>query len=103
MGWKTLDDVGLAGKVVLTRVDINVPMEAGRVTDMTRIDKIKPTVEDIIARGGQVVLLAHFGRPKGRPVADMSLAVVRPALEALQETAGSSQERRLAAGPSRCS
>ncbi len=68
MGFRTIDDVGLAGKVVLTRVDINVPMENGAVTDMTRIDKIVPTVEDIIARGGKVVLLAHFGRPKGKPV-----------------------------------
>jgi phosphoglycerate kinase len=82
MGWKTLDDVGLAGKVVLTRVDINVPMEAGRVTDMTRIDKIKPTVEDIIARGGQVVLLAHFDRPKGKVVPAMSLDHIAGAVEA---------------------
>ena len=82
MGWKTLDDVGLAGKVVLTRVDINVPMEAGRVTDMTRIDKIKPTVEDIIARGGQVVLLAHFDRPKGKVVPAMSLGHIAGAVEA---------------------
>ena len=73
MAWKSLDDVALAGKVVLTRVDINVPMDAGRVTDATRIEKIAPTVEDIIARGGQVVLMAHFGRPKGKPVAEMSL------------------------------
>jgi 3-phosphoglycerate kinase len=49
LGWKTLDDVALAGKTVLVRVDINVPMEAGRVTDATRIEKIVPTVEDIIA------------------------------------------------------
>ena len=82
MGWKTLDDVGLAGKVVLTRVDINVPMEAGQVTDMTRIDKIKPTVEDIVARGGQVVLLAHFDRPKGKVVPQMSLGHIAGAVEA---------------------
>ncbi|MFT4149966.1 MAG: phosphoglycerate kinase [Paracoccaceae bacterium] len=82
MAWKTLDDVALAGKVVLTRVDINVPMEGGRVTDTTRIDKIVPTVEDIIARGGKVVLLAHFGRPKGKPVDEMSLRHVVPAVEA---------------------
>lgn len=73
MGWKTIDDMGLAGKVVLTRVDINVPMEGGVVTDATRIEKIAPTVEDIIARGGKVVLLAHFGRPKGKVVDEMSL------------------------------
>ena len=81
MSFRTIDDVGLAGKVVLTRVDINVPMENGAVTDMTRIDKIVPTVEDIIARGGKVVLLAHFGRPKGKPVPEMSLKHVQPALE----------------------
>ena len=81
MGFKTLDDVALAGKVVLTRVDINVPMESGVVTDTTRIDKIVPTIEDIIARGGKVVLLAHFGRPKGKVVPEMSLKLVEPALE----------------------
>lgn len=69
MAWKTIDDVGMAGKTVSTRVDINVPMEAGRVTDATRIEKIVPTIEDLIARGAKVVLLAHFGRPKrGKPV-----------------------------------
>ncbi len=82
MAWKTMDDVALAGKTVLTRVDINVPMEGDKVTDTTRIDKIKPTVEDIIARGGKVVLLAHFGRPKGKIVPEMSLRHVQPALEA---------------------
>ncbi len=82
MGWNTLDDMALAGKTVLTRVDINVPMEGGVVTDTTRIDKIAPTVEDIIARGGKVVLLAHFDRPKGKVVPEMSLAHVKTALEA---------------------
>ncbi len=82
MAWKTMDDVALAGKVVLARVDINVPMEGDVVTDTTRIDKIRPTIEDIIARGGKVVLLAHFGRPKGKVVPEMSLSRVQPALEA---------------------
>jgi phosphoglycerate kinase len=81
MGFKAIDDVALAGKVVLTRVDINVPMEGGVVTDTTRIDKIVPTIEDILARGGKVVLLAHFGRPKGKVVPEMSLSLVQPALE----------------------
>lgn len=80
MAWKTLDDMDLAGKVVLTRVDINVPMEGGQVTDMTRIDKIRPTVDDIIAHGGKVVLLAHFDRPKGKVVPEMSLGHVVEAL-----------------------
>ncbi len=66
MTWKTLDDMDLAGKTVLTRVDINVPVENGVVTDATRIERIVPTVKDILAKGGKPVLLAHFGRPKGR-------------------------------------
>ncbi len=82
MTWKTIDDVALAGKVVLTRVDINVPMEGDTVSDTTRIDKIRPTVEDIIARGGKVVLLAHFDRPKGTVVPAMSLGRIRSAVEA---------------------
>ena len=82
MSWKTLDDMELAGKTVLTRVDINVPMEDGRVTDDTRIQRIVPTLKDILAQGGKPVLLAHFGRPKGKVVADMSLQPLVPALEA---------------------
>ena len=81
MGWKTLDDIDLAGKVVLVRVDVNVPMENGEVTDATRIEKIVPTVTDILAKGGKPVLLAHFGRPKGKVVEDMSLHMVLPALQ----------------------
>lgn len=82
MAWKTIDDMGMAGKTALVRVDINVPMEAGVVTDATRIEKIKPTVEDLIARGAKVVLLAHFDRPKGKVVPEMSLGHVKAALEA---------------------
>ena len=82
MSWKTLDDIDLAGKLVLTRVDINVPMENGRVTDDTRIQRILPTLRDILAADGRPVLLAHFGRPKGVPNPDMSLRLVAPALEA---------------------
>jgi len=82
MGWNTLDDIALTGRTVLVRVDLNVPMEGGHVTDTTRIDKIVPTVLDIKARGGRPVLLAHFGRPKGKPDAAMSLAQVLPALRA---------------------
>ena len=80
MGWKTLDDMDLAGKVVLTRVDINVPIENGQVSDTTRIDRIVPTVQSILAAGGKPVLLAHFGRPKGEHKPDMSLEIVLPAL-----------------------
>lgn len=82
MSWKTLDDMDLTGKRVLVRVDINVPVENGLVTDATRIDRIAPTVLDILAKGGRPILLAHFGRPKGKVVLDMSLRVTVPALEA---------------------
>ncbi len=82
MGWKTLDDMELQGKRVLVRVDINVPVENGRVTDATRIERIVPTVTDILDKGGKPILIAHFGRPKGKVVPQMSLAQVVPALEA---------------------
>ncbi|MBY6158754.1 phosphoglycerate kinase [Pseudooceanicola nitratireducens] len=81
MGWKTLDDMDLAGKRVLLRVDINVPVEGGRVTDATRIERIVPTVRDILEKGGTPILIAHFGRPKGKVVLDLSLRQVLPVLK----------------------
>jgi 3-phosphoglycerate kinase len=80
MAWKTLDDMDLSGKVVLTRVDINVPVKDGKVTDATRIERIKPTIDDILAKGGKPVLMAHFGRPKGQVVPDMSLGLIKDAV-----------------------
>src|SRR6476469_10556565 len=64
--FRTLDDVDVKGKRVLLRVDLNVPMENGRVTDTTRLERIAPTILELSAKGGKVILLAHFGRPKGR-------------------------------------
>ncbi len=81
MGWKTLDDMDLAGKRVLLRVDINVPVEGGRVPDATRIERIVPTVRDILEKGGTPILIAHFGRPKGKVVLDLSLRQVLPVLK----------------------
>ncbi|MCR9274514.1 MULTISPECIES: phosphoglycerate kinase [Mameliella] len=83
MGWNTLDDMDLEGKRVLTRVDINVPMEDGEVTDATRIERIAATVQTILDKGGKPVLLAHFGRPKGERRADMSLQPLIPTMEAV--------------------
>ena len=80
MGWKSLDDMDLHGKRVLVRVDINVPVEKGEVTDTTRIERIVPTVHDILSKGGTPILLAHFGRPKGKVNLEMSLRQVLPAL-----------------------
>ena len=81
MGWKSLDDMDLHGKRVLVRVDINVPVENGQVTDATRIERIVPTVHDILSKGGTPILLAHFGRPKGKVNLDMSLRQVVPDLK----------------------
>lgn len=81
MPWKTLDDIAMAGRTVLLRVDLNAPFQNGKVSDATRIEKIVPTVDDIIARGGKPVLLSHFDRPKGRIVPAMSLAQVVPVLQ----------------------
>ena len=64
--FRTLDDVDVKGKRVLLRVDLNVPMENGRVTDATRLERVAPTITEISDKGGKVILLAHFGRPKGR-------------------------------------
>ena len=64
--FRTLDDVDVRGKRVLLRVDLNVPMENGKVTDATRIARVALTITEIADKGGKVLLLAHFGRPKGR-------------------------------------
>jgi phosphoglycerate kinase len=80
MGWKSLDDMDLHGKRVLVRVDINVPVDHFEVTDATRIERIVPTVHDILSKGGTPVLMAHFGRPKGKVNLEMSLRQVLPAL-----------------------
>ena len=73
MAFKTLDDADLAGQRALVRVDINVPMAEGKVTDDTRLRAILPTIAKLRAGGAKVVLLAHFDRPKGKVVPEMSL------------------------------
>jgi phosphoglycerate kinase len=78
--FRTLDHVDLADKRVLLRVDLNVPVKDGKVTDATRIEAVVPTIREIADKGGKVILLAHFGRPKGAPDPQFSLAQVRPAL-----------------------
>ncbi|MGO8739128.1 phosphoglycerate kinase [Rhodoblastus sp.] len=82
-GFRTLDSAELKGKRVLVRVDVNVPMENGKVTDTTRLDRILPTLNEISKKGGKVIMLAHFGRPKGAPNPDFSLKPVAEAMAGL--------------------
>jgi len=79
--FKTLDQAEVAGRRVLVRADLNVPMDEDKVTDTTRIDRLVPTVKDLVAKGARVILLSHFGRPDGKRVEKMSLRPVVPALE----------------------
>ena len=73
VAYKTLDQLDVAGKRVLVRVDLNVPMQDGRVSDATRIERLVPTIDALTKGGARVVLLSHFGRPKGKPAPDASL------------------------------
>ncbi len=79
--FRTLDDVNVSGKRVVVRLDLNVPMENGVVTDTTRIDRVVPTLHELLKKGAAVIVLAHFDRPKGKVVPEMSLKPVAPALE----------------------
>jgi phosphoglycerate kinase len=84
VAYRTIDDLDLAGRRVLVRVDINVPVQGGRVSDDTRIRAIVPTVRDILAKGGLPILLAHFGRPKGKVVPELTLGpLIGPLAEVL--------------------
>ena len=83
MGFRTLGDMDAAGKRVLVRVDFNVPMEDGRVSDDTRLKAAVPTIQELRAKGARVVLISHFDRPKGQRVASMSLKPVVAPLSAL--------------------
>ncbi len=86
MTFRTLDDAkDLAGKTALVRVDFNVPMEGGKVTDDTRLRVALPTIQRLRDAGAKVALLAHFDRPKGQRVASMSL---RPIVQPLEKLLG---------------
>jgi phosphoglycerate kinase len=88
MTFRTLDDVDVKGKRVLLRVDLNVPMENGRVTDATRLERIAPTITEISDKGGKVILLAHFGRPKGRDPKDSLKPVAAALAEVIKRPVG---------------
>ncbi|PKB25156.1 phosphoglycerate kinase [Novosphingobium kunmingense] len=82
--FKTLDDLGdIAGKVALVRVDLNLPMHDGAVTDDTRVRASAPTILELAGKGAKVLLLAHFGRPKGERVSTMSVSMTLDAVQAV--------------------
>ena len=79
--FRTLDDAGVSARRVLVRVDLNVPMSDGKVTDATRIERVAPTIAELAGKGARVILLAHFGRPKGEVNPEFSLAPIARATE----------------------
>jgi phosphoglycerate kinase len=102
--FRTLDRVDFAGKSVLVRVDLNVPMENGKVTDATRIERAAPTITEIADKGGKVILLSHFGRPKGpdpaqslRPVAEAVGKILKRPVAFAPECIGPQAEAAVAA------
>ncbi len=83
--FKTIDSIDVSGKRVLVRVDLNVPMKNGKVTDATRIERAAPTLAELAAKGAKVIVLSHFGRPDGKRVPEMSL---KPLVEPLSQALG---------------
>ena len=81
--FKTLDDLpaDLTGQIALVRVDLNLPMHGGRASDVTRVEAVKPTILELAGRGAKVLLLAHFGRPKGQRHSTMSTSMVQGDVE----------------------
>jgi phosphoglycerate kinase len=80
MSFRTLDGVAVAGKRVLVRADLNVPVRDGRITDLTRIERLSPTIRELSGKGARVIVLSHFDRPKGKRVPEMTLAPMATAL-----------------------
>src|SRR6218665_2747928 len=79
-GFRTIAGMDFAGKRVLLRADLNVPVADGKVTDATRIERVVPTIREIIKQGGKAILISHFGRPKGKVDKSFSLEQVVPAV-----------------------
>ena len=102
--FRSLDDADVKGKRVLVRVDLNVPMQDGKVSDSTRIEEIAPTITEIAKKGGKVILLSHFGRPKGpdpkyslKPVAAEVAKIVNKPVAFAEHCVGPKAERAIAA------
>ncbi len=84
--FRTIDDLDVAGKKVLVRADLNVPAKDGKVTDTTRIDRSAQTIKDLAAKGGRVIILTHFGRPKGRDEKYSQKLLLEPLAKAVGQT-----------------
>ena len=102
--FRSLDDADVKGKRVLVRVDLNVPMQDGKVADVTRIERNMPTITEIADRGGKVILLSHFGRPKGRdpkeslrPVVAAVARIIRRPIAFAEDCVGETAEKAVAA------
>ncbi len=85
MPFRTLDSLDVAGKRVLMRADLNVPVRDGKITDLTRIERLSPTIRELSDKGAKVIVCSHFDRPKGKRVPEMSL---RPMADALSHVLG---------------
>jgi phosphoglycerate kinase len=101
--FRTLDQADVRGKRVLLRVDLNVPTENGQVTDATRIERVAPTIVETADKGGKVILLAHFGRPKGpdpknslKPIADAVARAVKRQVAFADDCIGDKAEAAVA-------
>jgi phosphoglycerate kinase len=104
MSFRSLDDADVKGKRVLVRVDLNVPMQDGNVSDSTRIEEIAPTITELADKGGKVILLSHLGRPKGpdpkdslRPVAAEVARIVNRPVAFAEDCVGPKAEAAIAA------
>src|SRR3984885_411751 len=80
MSFRTLDSADVAGKRALLRADLNVPVRDGKISDLTRIERLTPTIRELAANGAKVIVCSHFDRPRGKRVPEMSLAPVAIAL-----------------------
>ncbi|HZC15139.1 MAG TPA: phosphoglycerate kinase [Caulobacteraceae bacterium] len=85
MSFRTLDNLDVAGKRVLLRADLNVPVRDGKITDLTRIERLSPTIRELAGKGAKVIVCSHFDRPKGKRVPSMSL---KPVVEPLSGLLG---------------
>src|ERR1700694_3486174 len=80
MTFRTLDSLDAAGKRVLMRADLNVPVRDGKITDLTRIERLSPTIRELSEKGARVIVCSHFDRPKGKRIPEMSRAPMAAAL-----------------------